>query len=209
MKKLLVCVALAFIGLSQLQAQDKGTIEFGVGTGLNFASVSDIDGNNADTRTAFNFAVSGEYYFSDRWGIKARLMYDSKGWAEGFIQTFDVNQGTMVTITDFRLNYLTIPVMANWHFGSTRKWYLNFGAYAGFLLNAEAVETGDDVSDGITGTDFGIAFGIGYKFQVADKVKLFVEFDAQSGLTDIFENNTGDSVLNARSSINIGALFNL
>ncbi len=55
-------------------------------------------------------------------------MYDQKGWDDGTIT--DVN-GTF--ITDYNLNYLTVPVMANWHFGRTKNWYLNFGAYTAIL----------------------------------------------------------------------------
>lgn len=210
MKKLLLCVALAFIAMTQLQAQDKGTIEVGIGGGLNLSSVSDVQGDNSSkARTTFNFSASGEYYFSDRWGIKTKLVYDSKGWKEGFIDTFDSFGDIQRVTTDFKVNYLTIPVMANWHFGSTRKWYLNFGGYAGFLLNAEATETGTDVKEAFNSTDFGVVLGIGYKFEVSENVKLFIEYDAQTGLTDVFKNNTGDSVRNSRSSFNFGALFNL
>ncbi|EDP96336.1 porin family protein [Kordia algicida OT-1] len=209
MKKLVACIALAFISLSQLQAQDKGTIEIGAIGGINFATVSDIQGNAAKTRVAFNFGASGEYYFSDRWGIKTGLIYDSKGWADGFVESFNNTGDPQISSADFKLNYLTIPVMANWHFGSTRKWYLNFGGYAGFLLNAEETAFGNDVKDGLTSTDFGLALGIGYKFPISDKVKLCIEYQEQFGLVDIFENNTGDAVTNRRSSFNIGALFNL
>ncbi|KAB8152926.1 outer membrane beta-barrel protein [Kordia sp. TARA_039_SRF] len=209
MKKLLLSIAFVCFCFMQLEAQEKGTFEFGVGGGLNFVSVSDVQSNSTATRTAFNFGVTGEYYFSDRWGIKSRLIYDSKGWADGFVDSLDEFGDIQRVITDFKLNYLTIPVTANWHFGSTRKWYLNFGGYAGFLLNAEVTETGEDVKEVFKSTDFGLTFGIGYKFEVADNVKLYIEYDAQSGLADIFDNNFGDAVLNGRSSFNVGALFRL
>ncbi|MDG1057558.1 MAG: hypothetical protein P8O83_07495, partial [Flavobacteriaceae bacterium] len=63
-------------------------------------------------------------------------------------------------------------------------------------------------------TDFGFAFGIGYKFKINDNIKLYIEFDGQSGFSDIFEENSGDlirtisTIRNVRSSFNIGALFN-
>lgn len=74
--------------------------------GLNLTNVSTIVGqDNASSRTSFNAGVSGEYYFSDRWGLKAKLIYDSKGWSNGFINT---------VTTDYKLNYITLPIMANW-----------------------------------------------------------------------------------------------
>ncbi|RKE94729.1 porin family protein [Ichthyenterobacterium magnum] len=207
MKKLLLLSAFAVFGLSNVNAQDSGDIELGIGLGLNLSNVSDIQGNNnAKSKIGFNLSGSGEYYFSDRWGIKAKLIYDQKGWADGFIYNVDTDVNV---ITDFKLNYLSVPVMANWHFGSNRNWYLNFGPYIGFVINAEDSELGLDVKEGFKSTDFGLAFGIGYKFEINDNIKLFVEYDGQSGFSDIFEENAGDSIRNGRSSFNVGALFSL
>jgi outer membrane protein W len=207
MKKQLFITALAIFGILTSNAQDSGDFELGVGLGLNLTNVSTIVGqDNASSRTSFNAGVSGEYYFSDRWGLKAKLIYDSKGWSNGFINT---------VTTDYKLNYITLPIMANWHFGSNRNWYLNFGPYVGFLVNAEDSELGLDLKDEFKSTDFGFAFGIGYKFKINDKIKLYIEFDGQSGFSDIFEENSGDlirtisTIRNVRSSFNIGALFNL
>jgi len=207
MKKLLLISTIACLGLLKVNAQDKGDIELGAGLGLSLSNVSTIDGqNNTSYLTSITGGVSGEYYFSDRWGIKSKLIYDNKGWSEGFLTDEDSNT---TIITDFELSYLTIPVMANYHFGSKRNWYLNFGPYVGILLNAEDSELGLDLKDGFQSSDFGLALGIGYKFQVGDNIKLFVEYDGQAGFTDVFEENSGDAIRNARSSINIGALFNL
>jgi opacity protein-like surface antigen len=206
MKKRLFITALSIFGILTSNAQDSGEFELGIGLGLNLANVSTIDGqNNTSSLTSFNAGVSGEYYFSDRWGFKAKLIYDSKGWSDGFI--IDENFNTITT--DFKLNYVTLPVMANWHFGSNRNWYLNFGPYVGFLVNAEDSELGLDLKDGFKSTDFGFAFGIGYKFEIDDNIKLFIEYDGQSGFSDIFEENAGDAIRNGRSSLNIGVLFSL
>ncbi|TJY37412.1 porin family protein [Pontimicrobium aquaticum] len=206
MKKQLFITALTIFGILTSYAQDNGDFELGLGLGLNLANVSTIDGqNNASSRISFNAGVSGEYYFSDRWGLKAKLIYDSKGWADGFITDENFNTVT----TDFELNYATLPIMANWHFGSNRNWYLNFGPYVGFLMNAKDSELGMDVKEGFKSTDFGFAFGIGYKFEIDDSIKLFIEYDGQSGFSDVFEENSGDTIRNGRSSFNIGALFSL
>jgi opacity protein-like surface antigen len=206
MKKQLFISAFAIFGILTSNAQNSGDIELGVGIGLNIANVSTIDGqNNTSSRTSFNAGISGEYYFSDRWGLKAKLIYDNKGWSDGFITDENFNTVT----TDFKLNYVTLPIMANWHFGSNRNWYLNLGPYVGLLVNAEDSELGLDLKDGFKSTDFGFAFGIGYKFEIDDNIKLYIEYDGQSGFSDIFEENSGDAVRNGRSSFNIGALFNL
>lgn len=202
-----MAAVIAALGLTNSNAQfDSGNFELGLGLGPSFSSVSDIQGQNkASALFAFNIGATGEYYFSDRWGIKAKLIYDSKGWSDGFVEDQNFN----IAITDFKLKYLTIPVMANWHFGSNRNWYLNFGPYIGVLLSAKDSELGLDLKKGFKSTDIGIALGVGYKFNITENVRLYVEYDEQTGLSDIFEQNEGDAISNRRSSLNFGVLFSL
>jgi len=109
MKTQLSFLLLGMLTFLSINAQDGGDFEFGINSGLNLANVSSIDGeNSANTRVAFNVGVSGEYYFSDRWGLKTKLIYDSKGWADGFIEDEENNSSTT---TNFKLNYLSIPIM--------------------------------------------------------------------------------------------------
>lgn len=206
MKKLLWIASVSIFGILNGYSQDKGDIELGGGVGVSLSNVFTADGQGmASSLTSISASASGEYYFSDRWGIKTKLIYDNKGWSDGFL----ADEIEFLVITDFELSYLTIPIMANWHFGSNRNWYLNFGPYAGLLLNAEASELGLDVKDSFKSTDFGLALGIGYKFEISDRMKLYIEYDGQSGFTDVFENNPGDAVRNSRSSLNLGILFKL
>jgi len=204
MRKNVLAAVFAVVSSLSIFAQEKGDIEFGGNLGINYSTVSAGDKGSADVRTGFNVAISGEYYFSDRWGVKAKLIYDSKGWANGFIN----NEVTGVnTVTDFKLNYITIPVMANWHFGSTRKWYLNFGPYIGILASAKDSKFKMDVKEAFNTTDFGLAYGIGYKFPINEKAKMFLEYENQGGFNDIFKDNSGNSVSNSRGAFNIGVLM--
>jgi hypothetical protein len=99
MKKQLLSAAFGIFGLLSANAQDGGNFEVGLGLGVNISNVSTIDGqDNASSKTSINVGASGEYYFSDRWGVKAKLIYDTKGWADGYI----LDQNNMVTITDFK-----------------------------------------------------------------------------------------------------------
>lgn len=204
MKKNVLAIVFTVISSLVVFAQEKGIIEFGGNLGLNYSRVSNLDKGITDSRTAFNIGVSGEYYFSDRWGLKAKIIYDSKGWSNGFIY----NEYTSVnTITDFKLNYITIPVMANWHFGSTRKWYLNFGPYIGVLTSAKDSKLNTDLKEAFNTTDFGLAYGIGYKFSVNEKMKMFVEYENQGGVSDIFKNSLNSSVTTNRGAFNLGVLM--
>lgn len=203
MKKTLVIIAAAF-GLS-MNAQDKGNFEFGLGGGLNRSSVSSSSGS-ADISTSFNIHGSAEYYFSESWGIKAKLFYDRKGWDNGFIMDADTMEEYA---TDYNFDYLTIPVMANWHFGNTDNWYINFGPYAGFLLSAKETRFDTDLSDDFNGSDFGLAFGIGVKIPVSEFIRIYIDYDGQIGFSDVFDGQAEEHIGTTRDSFNVGINFML
>ncbi len=199
MKKLALITLLVFgFSLSTFAQPSKGEFEFGFGLGYNFSTVSNSSGST-EIGSGINFTGSANYYFSNRWSIKGKLVYDQKGWDNGFVEYPDYYY-----TTDYNLNYLTIPVTVNWNFGKKRNWYLNIGPYAGFLLNANETEGNLDVTDSFNTTDFGIAWGIGVKIPVADKFKIYLEFDEQDGFSDIFKESNTSSIKNSRGSFNIG-----
>jgi hypothetical protein len=193
-------VALAFAATSF--AQSKGTTQFGVNVGLNFANVSAGNIPNDDVRTGFNAGVSVEHYFSESWSIKSRLIYDQKGWNSGYL-----SDGSSTYATNYHLDYVTIPVLANWHFGRKKNWYLDFGPYLSLLLNAKESTGGVDVKDFFKTKDAGLDLGIGVKFPVSNTTKFFIELNGAAGISDIAKNNTGSTIRTSVSAVNIGFLF--
>jgi outer membrane protein W len=181
---------------SILAQQNASDIELGGNIGFNSTTVSNSSYSNSAYKTGLNLGVSADYYFSDRWSVKAKLIYDQKGWKDDY---YSVN---------LNLNYVTLPVMANWHFGRTRNWYLNFGPYAGFLISASS--EGMNVKSSFNSTDFGLALGIGVKIPISDNLKIFIEDDGQAGFTNILKSNSntnGAKILNSRSGLNVGLNF--
>lgn len=203
MKKVIVVVLVLFSITSFGQKNKKLDVEFGVNIGYNAFYVGTSDGNS-DSGSGVNVGLAADYFFSDRWSIKGKLIYDQKGWDNGFYNNLDT--GDTFT-TDYNLNYLTIPVMANWHFGRKRNWYLNFGPYAGFLMGATETANSLNVKEAFNSTDFGISFGIGVKIPVSDKLKISLEYDEQDGLSDVFKVNAGSDAKNSRASFNVGVNF--
>ncbi|HEY4196855.1 MAG TPA: porin family protein [Mucilaginibacter sp.] len=206
MKKIFTTLLILGGIYSAASGQTKNTLEFGANIGVNTSSVTYAGTNqNSDYTTGVNAAFSLEYYFSDRWGIQGKLINDRKGWGNGYL-TFD--DGSEIDGVDFHLNYLTIPIMADWHFGRQRNWYLHFGPYVGILLSSsESSHSAGDIGQAFNSTDFGLDAGIGVKFPVSRHVRLFIEADGQGGFTDIFKNNPDGAVQNVRSSINFGFLI--
>lgn len=206
MKKIFTTLFMVLSVYTLVQAQNKSKgSEFGIGIGYNGAYVTSSN-QSTSAIGGFNFAVQNDFYFSDRWSLKAKAIYDQKGWAKGFLNVGTTNYPNV----DYRLNYITVPVMANWHFGKTRNWYLNFGPYVGFLTTATVkIPNGSnvDVKSVFNSVDGGLDLGIGVKFPVSSKSKFYIEYDGQSGVGNIFQSSAGGSVHSARASFNIGLTF--
>jgi len=201
---ILLTSALFFISFAAT-AQTANSFELGFNSGFNVAKVTSPQGvPNAAFHIGLNVGATAEYYVTEQWSIKSKLSYDQKGWDNGF--------GFFSTASTykFNLNYVTIPLMANWHFGNTRNWYLHFGPYVGLLTSATTSPGGADIKSDFNGTDAGLAAGIGYKFKVSDKVKLFIEDDSQAGFIDVLKDDAAAYAYhNVRSSLNFGVMFRL
>lgn len=201
MKKKIITVTL-LIAFSVIGfAQKKGDVEFGINLGLNSSNVTS-EYLSSDTGTGVNLGFAADYFFSDSWSLKGKIIYDQKGWDNGLLYV-GVNRYN----TNYNLNYLTIPVMANWHFGKKKNWNLNFGPYAGFLLSAEETAYNTNVKEFFNTNDFGLNIGIGVKFPLSNKLKLNIEYEAQSGFSDVFKDNNNKRIIGTRGALNVGLNF--
>ena len=178
---------------------------WGANLGYNAAGLFFTENNTAtDTRGSLTLGTSLEYYFSDRWGIKNRIIYDTKGYSGAFVTTGNYGQQS-----DVIMNYLTVPIMANWHFSKRRRWYLHFGPFIGFLLKSETEFSNIDLSAGTHSIDAGLTYGIGYKLPINDKLRLFVEYDLQNGFVNVYKDSPGSNLWTIRGALNLGILFSL
>lgn len=210
MKKLFttIFILLAFYSISSAQ-QDPGTIQFGVNAGFNYSYVTSTEDGFQDSglKTGFNVGVSANYYFSEIWSLKIGASYDQKGWGGGSLFTTDQNGN--ITETDgvtYKLNYITIPVLANWHLGSNRQWYVDFGPYVGILTSANA--DGTDVKSLFNTTDGGFEAGTGIQIPIGERTKFFIELDGQEGVVNLDKSAQGfGTITNQRESLNIGINF--
>lgn len=193
MRRLLL-VLIVFVFCSNIKAQKRssGDIELipYVGYKQSFFNGGGLL-ESLEQLTSTRFGVNGDYYFNDRWSLRSGLNYDVMG-AKGN--------------SEVRLTYLNIPINANWHFGSTRKWNLNFGITSGFFLDGE--ENGKDIKNFVNGFQLGISYGIGYKLELSSNFSLMFDLQALLGTSDIIKDDN-TTRMNAGSSFNIGGVFKL
>jgi opacity protein-like surface antigen len=194
MKKIILTVAAVFVlSFANAQQREKGTIELApqIGFSISNYTASNININNTPL-SGVTFGVGADYFFNNRWSLRSGLHLQQMG-------------SEYSGITD-ELSYLTVPLNANWHFGSTRKWNLNFGPSIGFLMSAKS--GGVDVKSLVTSTQFGFNLGIGYKIEVSEKFSVLIDYQGISGITNV-EKNSEISYKNSYNSFNIGGVFKL
>lgn len=178
------------------QIREKKTVELIPYIGYSNSTYSTEIKTNIQNTIGVGFGVHADYYFSDRWSLRSSLMMQTIG-GQYFIQSIKVEE---------RLSYLTLPLNANWHFGSTRKWNLNFGMSYGILVAAKL--NNQNVKHLYNTSMFGLNYGIGYKFQITEDFNILIEYQGTRGLTYI-EKEKFLGIKSTYSNINLGAVFKL
>ena len=202
--KYLICFGLLMSGLLCYgQTREKGNIELTpiVGYSASFQLDSFLFGSSSVS--GIQLGIYGNYFFNNRWSLRTGLSYQKMG-------TNDVDFAIFTNEYSERTNYITVPMTVNYHFGTKRKWYVNYGIGIGFLTKAEAnYNNGNgfvDINNLANSTQFGINGGIGYKFNIAPEFLIVIENSNFIGLTDSTEQRSGK---NFYMSFNIGAVFKI
>ncbi|APU68912.1 MULTISPECIES: porin family protein [Christiangramia] len=155
-----------------------------------------------DPRIASTGGIIIEYYFTRVWSLRSGFIYDQMGVRDnlGYTQ---------------KLDYVTVPINANWHFGNRNNFYLNFGPAVSLLLDGRAendqgdiIVLTDDTGAKFQEYDLGVTLGIGYKFYIDRKTQLFLDYQGFGSIWNIVENLPYD-VRNSRNAFNIGVVFTM
>ena len=183
---------LSFIGQAQ---NEKGTFELTPIIGFASSNYTSSKKLSNDPITSTDFGSYADYYFNNRWSIRSGFLFQTMGseYRDGIIYTE-------------KLKYLTLPINANWHFGKTRNWNLNFGFSLGFLNSATS--NGHDIKKLVNNNQFGLSFGIGYKFKITEKFGILIDFQGMSGLSEVAKESQ-IPLYNSHSAFNVGGVFKL
>ena len=218
MKKIILsAIAIAAFTTVKGQLREKGAIEIipqiGVSTSLyngsntdrfNFSSPYNwndtyyFDFSSTSDHSSLPgvaFGVGADYFFNNRWSIRSGLFYQSMGSKINAVKDYKE-----------RITYLTLPVNANWHFGRTKRWNLNFGPSIGYLLSADG--NGKDLKDKFNKTQIGFNAGIGYKIEITNQISILIDLQGVTSLLDIAK-DADITIRNTYSSFNVGGVFKL
>jgi len=204
MKKILVTLLILLGFYSVSHAQRRGDVQFGVTVGGNLSYIQDDQYYSSNVLGGFNAGLSADYYFSRSWSLKVEARYDQKGYGGGTL--YDDQGNDIADNVNFRLNYVTVPVLASYHFGPNREFYIDLGPYISFLTSARETNDNVDVKDSFNSTDGGFDLAIGVKIPISPRAKFFVELGGEAGVANIFSGSY-DSTQNLSNNLNVGINF--
>ena len=203
MKKTLLFALLASFAVNA-QVREKGEIEVSPFIGISSANYfGDVGMMNEAVINPY-FGANLDFYLNNRWSLKTGIEYQtmgSQGESYGFygFESFEE-----------KLNFISLPIHANYHFSKNRRWYLNFGPTINFLT--EATSNGIDMKEGITPVQLGLGLGIGYKIYVNERFSIGIDHQEYIGFTNNLKssyNNNNFFIGNIFGSFNVKAIFKI
>lgn len=122
--------------------------EIGIKGGLNFASLTGVDGTEGTI--GWHAGLAFGLPFSDSYTLQPEILISRQG---ADLEGADD--------TGLKLTYVNVPVMAK--FGLAEIAFIEFGPYIGFLINEKYEFQGEEVDiDGVyKSVDYGVAVGVG------------------------------------------------
>jgi long-subunit fatty acid transport protein len=200
-KTILSLAAILTFGFINAQVKEKGTFEITPKVGTSsFAEFGEDD--TSDYNSGVELGATIDYYFNDRWSLRSGLIADKMG-----SKSHDAGD-----YYEDKLNYISVPINANWHFGSTRKWNLNFGLSPSFLTKAEYTANNTTFTfpkNTIESFQLGFTFGIGYKIGITEKFGILIDTQWFNGLTNISNIAETGKITNNGYSFNLGGVIQL
>jgi len=185
MKKLLIVVAVATLGISQqLSAQE---VKLGTKVGLN---ISNFSGGDADRNSLIGFHVGfiSEISLSEKFSLQPELLYTQQG-------------SEAQDVVKVKLDYISVPVMAKFYVADN--FSIEVGPQASFLVSDKGDYNDSSIPDEDTDAanfDFGANVGLGYKLGS----NLFTQVRYNFGITTIAEN---PDIKNSVFQISLGYIF--
>jgi len=89
-------------------------------------------------RFSNSFGISGNYKKNDSWSYQVELNIERKGMyiEDEFFSFMGSTRLTNNVKSNLNLNYFSLPILANFHFGRVTKWYVSGGLYYSYLRTA-------------------------------------------------------------------------
>lgn len=200
-KTLFIAFMISFI--ANAQVREKGDIEVSPFIGISTANYfGDVGMMNEATVNPY-FGANIDFYLNNRWSVRTGIGYETMG-----------SQGEYYGFYGFesfkeKLDFISLPIHANYHFSKNRRWYLNFGPTVNFLT--KATSNGVDMTQGINPVQVGLGLGIGYKIYINENFSIGIDHQEYISFVNNLksEYKNGYYIGNILGSFNVKAVFKL
>ncbi len=119
---------------------------FGAKAGLNLATVTGNDYNNASLHPSFHIGAFANFLIDDNFTVQPELLYSGKGVKDG-------------TVGKVNLGYINVPVLLQYKTPSG--FFLETGPEIGFLVSAKREKV--DIKSEVKSIDYAWVGGLGFK----------------------------------------------
>ena len=184
MKKIVIIMAISFISLNIFS-------QFSVGGKIGpFGIAYQTGSGNENMNILYSFQGGAVFSFQvAKWfALQTELNYERKG-------KHYSNEDISITFNKdaLDLSYITIPLLMRFNTPGKVKFFGQLGPYLGILISAKARNRDNItyyVKDSYKTTDFGLAYGVGLLFPIANNLSMNLESRSSIGFINVYERNS-------------------
>ncbi|MBL0145128.1 MAG: PorT family protein [Chitinophagaceae bacterium] len=202
----------------------KINFEYGLHGGINIGSANGnaISKDYKSVLIGPSFGGHVKLNVTNEFGIKVLAQYDQYGWMYRSLTFVSANGTDLVKGNVLhKLNYLNLPVLAEYSYGSKIKFNINAGIFLGIPLSNKIVikyqaplpanqpSTTESSSDYYKKMNFGISVGTGLQVPVTKKLKLDFGVSDNYGLSNIYKSQTGSGNVIKTNAVTISTGFTI
>jgi hypothetical protein len=197
----------------------------GLKGGVNWCDQSGNFFKNTEAIQRFSFGLDYGFKFKNNLKIGGNILFSQTGFKDPLIFTDELGNpiDRDPVYTEFRYDYLSIPIKVGYEYGNKGFIYGNIGIATSLLLssktstpifneNFEEVGRNEyDASDNVTPIEFGGIIEVGFGYTFFEKLGVYVEGNFHHGFTSVSTDDyfTGKTILNYRASANLGIRYKL
>ncbi|MGG9961290.1 porin family protein [Ferruginibacter sp. SUN106] len=186
----------------------KNNIEYGFQSGVNLSSAYGDNVGKEQNGIIAGLHIGGhiKVNVTNHFGVKAILAYHQTGSTWGAL-LFENSTATGLVAGELhnKLNYLNLPVLAEYSTGKKVKFNVNAGVFAGYLLKYTMVikteEPGISAQRTSPGNrkaiNFGVSAGTGIQIPIATTIKLDIGLQDNLGLSNTYKQGNGTAKINS------------
>ena len=187
-------IILVLIGVCILTTVFSQTSKISMGIEIN-PTVTWLRGNILigveDSKFSYNTGINVNYQINTNISIKTGLSYERKGILSSYLHLDETGIPEEKILQHTNFDYMILPLLGSFSFGNNVRYYMDLGAYFGYLLSNKTItdepyldysESTVDILHSSNRADYGLSVGSGIIVPVNSKLLFNVGVKGDFGL---------------------------